>query len=274
MSTRDRDGPRGERSVRGEAHVAGAYEHPTREAPETSTAELHAEVVAGALDDAGLEHADVDALFLTWPPGMTTLSMAEYLGLTGLSYVGSTNTGGSSYVLHVGHAAAAIAAGKADVAVISLAGRPRSATRPSGMTGVPGVAPEDDFEEVYGLTTIGAYALAASRHMHEFGTTASPWPRTTGASRSRSAATSGLTTTRAPPPSETRQQSSRWSGSETIRDSTTSSTVTGSGYIACSLYWACFEAATRTAANCSDVVPYSCMWRRAAIPYIVTLVTP
>ena len=152
--------------------MAGAYEHPTREAPEKSTAELHAEVVAGALDDAGLERSDVDALFLTWPPGMTTLSMAEYLGLTELSYVDSTNVGGSSYVFHVGHAAAAIAEGKADVAVVSLAGRPRSAPRESGMTGVPGVAPEDDFEEVYGITTIGAYALAASRHMYEFGTTA------------------------------------------------------------------------------------------------------
>jgi acetyl-CoA C-acetyltransferase len=160
-------------SIRGEAHIAGAYEHPTREAPNTSTAELHADVVDGALDDAGLSKSDVDALFVTWPRGMSTVSAAEYLGLTDLSYVDSTNTGGSSYVIHVGHAAAAIAAGKADVAVISLAGRPRSAAWGSGTrTDRRGTAPEDDFEGVYGLTTVGAYALAASRHMHEYGTTA------------------------------------------------------------------------------------------------------
>ena len=164
---------RGERGIRGAAHVAGAYEHPTREAPNTSTAELHAEVVAGALEDAGLEKADVDGLFLTWPRGMSTVSAAEYLGLTDLTHVDSTNTGGSSYVVHVGHAAAAIAAGKLDVAVISLAGRPRSAAWGSGTrTDRRGAAPEDDFEAPYGLTTLSAYALAASRHMHEFGTTA------------------------------------------------------------------------------------------------------
>jgi acetyl-CoA C-acetyltransferase len=73
----------------------------------------------------------------------------------------------------VAHAAAAIAAGKCNVALITLAGRPRS----EGSSGtVPrnygGQIPDSPFEAPYGLVTINGYAMAAMRHMHEYGTTA------------------------------------------------------------------------------------------------------
>jgi acetyl-CoA C-acetyltransferase len=100
-------------TVRRKALVAGAYEHPLRSAPDRSTAQLHAEVARGALADAGLGLADVDAyLCAEDAPGFGGLSMAEHLGLRNLTYIDSTEMGGSSYVAHVGHAAAAIAAGK------------------------------------------------------------------------------------------------------------------------------------------------------------------
>ena len=51
--------------------------------------------------------------------------MADYMNLR-LRHVDSTDIGGSSYIAHVAHAAAAIAAGKCNVALITLAGRPRS----------------------------------------------------------------------------------------------------------------------------------------------------
>jgi acetyl-CoA C-acetyltransferase len=82
--------------------------------------------------------------------------------------VDSTETGGSSYVGHVGHAAAAIAAGKCRVALITLAGLPRS--QPPARSGGPG-GPERGFENVFGPTTPSMYALATRRHMHEYGTT-------------------------------------------------------------------------------------------------------
>jgi acetyl-CoA C-acetyltransferase len=102
--------------------------------------------------------------------------MADYLGLNGedLSYLDSTMIGGSSYVAHVGHAAAAIAQGKSDVAVISLAGRPRSVGQEVGTDTEGGIgqnAPEGAFEDVFGTSTVGMYALAAARHIHEYGTT-------------------------------------------------------------------------------------------------------
>ena len=155
--------------IGGKAMIAGAYEHPGRILPDRSTAQIHAEVAVGALGDAGLALADVDGYFCSGDaPGFGGLSMADHLGLQ-LSYLDTTEMGGSSYVAHVGHAAAAIAAGKCSVALITLAGRPRQepVLRSSGVMG----APEASFETVYGPTTVSMYALAARRHMYEFGTT-------------------------------------------------------------------------------------------------------
>ena len=81
----------------------------------------------------------------------------------------STETGGSSYLVHVGHAAAAIAAGKCAVALITLAGLPRSQRMPRPPASAS--APEAAFEQPFGPTTVSLYALAARRHMHEYGTT-------------------------------------------------------------------------------------------------------
>lgn len=157
-------------SIRGKAFIAGVFEHPRREIPDLSIPQIHAEVAAGALADAGLGFADVDAYFCAGDaPGFGPISMAEYLGLR-CSYVDSTETGGSSYVVHVGHAAAAIAEGKCQVALITLAGKPRSGGQRPGGSARP-EAPEMPFESRYGLNTVGGYALAAQRHMYEFGTT-------------------------------------------------------------------------------------------------------
>jgi len=97
--------------------------------------------------------------------------MVDYLGLR-VRHVDSTETGGSSYLIHVSHAAQAIAAGHCDVALITLAGRPRSEAA-SGVAAAsrPNV-PEVPFEAPYAPVTLNAYALAAMRHMHEYGTTA------------------------------------------------------------------------------------------------------
>ena len=99
-------------TIRGKAFIVGAYEHPRREIPDRSLAQIHAEVALGALADAGLSLDDVDGYFCAGDaPGFGPMSMADYLGLDKLSYVDSTETGGSSYNVHVGHASAAIATG-------------------------------------------------------------------------------------------------------------------------------------------------------------------
>jgi len=157
-------------SIKGKAFIAGIYEHPGRRIPDQSLMEIHARVCTGALADAGLKMSDVDAYFSAGDsPGFGTLSMMDYLGISS-SYIDSTEMGGSSYVAHVNHAATAIAAGKCQVALVSLAGKPLTGGAQPGGAGRAG-GPEVDFEGLYGSTVVAAYALAARRHMHEFGTT-------------------------------------------------------------------------------------------------------
>jgi acetyl-CoA C-acetyltransferase len=160
-------------TVNGKAYIAGAFEHPTRHAPDKTVAQLHAECARGALADAGLTKDDVDGYFCAGDaPGLGPLSMLDYMNLK-VRHVDSTETGGSSYLVHVGHAAEAIAAGKCNVALITLAGRPRSLGQATGTAPREGnpAQPDLQFEFPYGITIVNLYGMCAMRHMYEFGTT-------------------------------------------------------------------------------------------------------
>jgi len=160
-------------SIKGKACIVGAYEHPTRHAPNISLAQLHADVAFGALRDAGLHKNDVDGYFCdSDAPGMGGTSLIEYMGLRP-RHMDTTETGGSSYLVHVSHAAQAIAAGKCDIALITMAGRPRTAGMATG-TAVRPYEFDDpcaQFEQPYRPAITNLYAMCAKRHMHEFGTT-------------------------------------------------------------------------------------------------------
>lgn len=159
-------------SIKRRACIAGVFEHPTRKAPDKTVAQLHAEVARGALADAGLTLADVDGYFCAGDaPGLGANSIADYLGLN-VRHIDTTDTGGSAYLVHVSHAAQAIADGRCKVALITLAGRPRS----EGSSGtsprmVTNTTPDVPWEMPYSPVTVNVYALAAARHMHEYGTT-------------------------------------------------------------------------------------------------------
>lgn len=163
------------RFPRGKAVVVGAYESPRRVAPGVHPFEIHAEVVAGALADAGLSPADVDgfATTATFPPEagwqLSAVEVAEYLGLTP-AWIDSSDLGGAAFVAHAGHAVAAIEAGLAEVVVVSYAAAGRSAPVPFPDYNIGAWGP-GQWEVPYGPTTVGTYALAAQRHMHQYGTT-------------------------------------------------------------------------------------------------------
>jgi acetyl-CoA C-acetyltransferase len=155
-------------SIKGKAYIMGAYEHPTRKAPDKSVPQIHAESAMGALKDAGLTKDDVDGYFCAGDaPGLGPLSMVDYMGLK-VKHVDSTDVGGSSYILHVAHAAEAIAAGKCSVALITLAGKPLTSPVPRAV--IP-TAPDASFESPYGIVVANSYGMCAMRHMHEYGTT-------------------------------------------------------------------------------------------------------
>lgn len=159
-------------TIKGKACIAGVFEHPTRKAVDKSVVQLHAEVAQGALADAGLSKHDVDAYYCAGDaPGLGPLSMVDYLGLK-VRHIDSTDVGGSSYLVHVGHAAQAIAAGKCNVALITLAGRPRAEGQATGTAPRNfGATADTPFEFPFGPATANMYAMAAMRHMHEYGTT-------------------------------------------------------------------------------------------------------
>jgi len=157
----------------GHAYIVGAYEHPLRKAPDRSLAQLHGEVALGALADAGLSKNDIDGYFCGGDvPGTGPFSMVDYLNLK-VRHVDSSNIGGASYILHVNHAAQAIAAGKCNVALITLAGRPRSEGVPKGglKRADSPAQPDYAWETPFGMTILNTYAMCAKRHMHEYGTT-------------------------------------------------------------------------------------------------------
>ena len=156
-------------SIKGKAYIMGAYEHPTRKAPDKSIPQIHAEAAKGALVDAGLTKDDIDGYFCAGDaPGLGPLSMADYMGLTKLKHIDSTDAGGSSYIVHVAHAAEAIAAGKCSVALMTLAGKPLTSPVPRAV--VP-TAPDASFESPAAIVVANSYGMCAMRHMHEYGTT-------------------------------------------------------------------------------------------------------
>jgi acetyl-CoA acetyltransferase len=160
-----------DRTLRGAAAIVGVADDvsPTGELDRAGR-ELEVAMILDALEDAGLTLADVDGVC----HAESAVGLAEYLGIHP-TFTESTMTGGSSYEVHVEHAAAAIAAGVCDVVVSVYASTPRgdrSRGRRMPRRMPPGPNPMAEWEMPYGLRMpMGPYALAAARHMHEFGTT-------------------------------------------------------------------------------------------------------
>lgn len=148
------------------AAIVGVAESDLGHLPGRNVLQLQAQAAKRALDDAGFTKDDVDALFTTasWAH-FPQLMLAEYLGITP-KYTGGTNIGGSSFESHVAHAMVGIQAGLFEVALITYGSTNRTnGTRsPSTLT--------QRYEDIYGVPSpAGHYAMAAMRHMHQYGTT-------------------------------------------------------------------------------------------------------
>jgi acetyl-CoA acetyltransferase len=167
--------PANTESVRGKAAIVGAADivSPTGQL-DKSCRELEMQAIREALDDAGLSLSDVDGLLVAGGSQMAALETAAYLGIQP-TYIDSTMSGGSSYEIHVEHAMQAVAHGHCEVAVSVYAATPRSAGGRFGRGGGGDPFrpnPVREFDMPYGITMpMGSYALSASRHFAEFGTT-------------------------------------------------------------------------------------------------------
>src|SRR5699024_6340809 len=140
-----------------------------------SILQIQAHSAKAALEDAGIEKDEVDGLFtagLWGNPGIgsfPSIVLGEYLGINP-RYTDTTNIGGASFEAHVGHATTAIKEKKCDVALI-LYGSTQKSEKSRNLSGR---APEliMQYDTPYGLPTpVGGYAMAAQRHMYQYGTT-------------------------------------------------------------------------------------------------------
>jgi acetyl-CoA acetyltransferase len=135
--------------------------------PGKTSLQLHAEAAVNALADAGIDISEVDGIATA---GVSTLQTAEYLGITP-RYTDSTAVGGSSFVIHVGHATEAIADGRASVVLITH-GQGHLGGRGGGRPAADQSNLAAQYESPYGvLGAPYAYSLACMRHMAQYGTT-------------------------------------------------------------------------------------------------------
>ncbi|HEX4586021.1 MAG TPA: acetyl-CoA acetyltransferase [Burkholderiaceae bacterium] len=152
---------------RGRTAIVGAATFGVGRAPGLEAIDLAAHASLLALGECAIQPDQVDALFIALPQDtLAGISFSEYLGLRP-GITDNNRTGGSSFLLHLEHAALALDAGLCNVALIaygsnqaSASGKLVQASRPS------------EYEAPYKpLRPITSYALAAARHMYLYGTT-------------------------------------------------------------------------------------------------------
>lgn len=133
---------------------------------------LHAQAARRALADAGLKPSDIDGFASCGMGTMQPIEIAEYLGLKP-RWLDSTAVGGAAWEVMASHAADAIAMGHADVILLAYGSTARSDLKNKlRMANLDwGSRGPMQYESPYGHTLISKYAMAARRHMHDFGTT-------------------------------------------------------------------------------------------------------
>lgn len=154
---------------RGRTAITGVATFGIGECPGYTSLELAAQAGLNAIADAGLKVPEIDGLFICLPDDLFAgLSLAEYLGIHP-RFTDNNRTGGSSFMSHMITAALALDAGYIDCALIAYGSNQRSS---GGKLSTPARSSqwEAPFRPLYPLSS---YALAAARHMHEFGTTRS-----------------------------------------------------------------------------------------------------
>jgi acetyl-CoA acetyltransferase len=135
--------------------------------PDMSQIQLHADAALNAMADAGLKPSDIDGVATAVE---TPQQIAHYLGITP-SWVDGTSVGGCSFMIHVRHAAAAIASGLCKTVLIthgesgkSRIGQPARSVAPSSLAG--------QFEQPFGpMGPPSLFPIPVLRYMKTYGVT-------------------------------------------------------------------------------------------------------
>jgi len=146
--------------------IAGAAEtDQVGKLPGHSTLQLHVEAALNAVADAGLTLKDIDGIATVSAPG--PVQVAHSLGIIP-RWMDGTAVGGTSFLLHVRHAAAAIAAGYARTVLITHGESGRSRVGAAKFGFAPS-SPAGQFEAPYGVFGAPtAFTIPALRYMKEY----------------------------------------------------------------------------------------------------------
>ena len=161
------------KDLRGSAAIAGVATFGCGETPGFNDMELLARSARAAVADAGLKMSDIDGLCTaSASAAMWALPVVEYLGLNP-RYIDSTMLGGSSFIAHLLPAMQAIRSGQCSAVLVCYGSAQRSSTMGRREIGQARrhLDPQPYENPYEPMLPVSAYALAASRHMHEFGTT-------------------------------------------------------------------------------------------------------
>jgi acetyl-CoA acetyltransferase len=161
------------KQLRGSAAIAGVATYGCGESPGHTDMELLAEAARRAVADAGLAMKDIDGLCTASASAtMWAMPVVEYLGLRP-TYIDSTMLGGSSFIAHLLPAMQALASGQCNAVLVCYGSAQRTATfgRREVVASRRYLDPQPYETPYEPMQPLSAYALAASRHMHEFGTT-------------------------------------------------------------------------------------------------------
>ena len=144
--------------------------------PDKTPFQLHVDASVNAIKDCGIDKKEIDGIATTMNPA----ALAHYLGITP-KWIDNTQVGGTSFLIHVRHAAAAIASGLCETVLVSMAesGRsnvgqitPSNSSSTKNLEGIKDNTFPGQFESIYGVygpTT--QFGLGVLRYLKETGTT-------------------------------------------------------------------------------------------------------
>ena len=159
-------------ALRASVSIVGCATYGIGDAGGQTDLEVTSRAVHLAVADAGLTMADIDGLMTAGlSSSMWVVKLAEYLGLHP-RFSDSTQIGGASFVAHLLTAAAAISAGLCRNVVIAYGATPRGGNSASATSPARAKMDPYPFEDPFApFNPPSSYALAATRHMHQYGTT-------------------------------------------------------------------------------------------------------
>lgn len=158
--------------LRGSTAIVGIASAGLGDASAFTESDIVVESARQAVADAGLEMSDIDGLItasMTAP--MPSMRLSQELGLD-TTFVDTTCTGGSSFLLHLLTASMALQNGLCNAVLVAYGSTQRTGIRRSVISNYRTAVDPDIYELPYRpFNPPSSYALVAARHMHQFGTT-------------------------------------------------------------------------------------------------------